>query len=77
LTTFFDVIPKLKNHTFFDVIPKLKIPSIHMKKTKTTDLKWNGGREVGLRRSATWVWGWSAAWDGWWVGDVELRWPRL
>ena len=43
--------------TFFDVIPKSKIPSIHMKKTETTDLKWIDRREVGLRRSVAWVWG--------------------
>ena len=55
--------PNKKNPTFFDVIPilwfipKSKIPSIHMKKTETTDLKWIGGREVGLRQSAMWVWG--------------------
>ena len=47
---------QIKNPTFFDVIPKSKIPSIHMKKTETTDLKWISGREVGLRRLATWVW---------------------
>ena len=56
LNTFFDVIPKSKIphslmlYPFFDVIPKSKIPSVHMKKTETTDLKWIGGREVGLRR---------------------------
>ena len=27
------------------------------KSTKRFDLKWIGGREVGLRRSAVWVWG--------------------
>ena len=53
---FFDVIPKSKIphslmlYPFFDVIPKSKIPSIHMKKIETIDLKWIGGREVGLRR---------------------------
>ena len=39
-------------YPFFDVIPKSKIQSIHYKMTETIDLKWIGGREVGLRRSA-------------------------
>ena len=63
-------------YPFFDVIPKSKIPSIHYKMIETTDLKWIDGREVALRWMAAWVWGWSVAWDGWWVSDVELRWWR-
>ena len=58
--------------TFFDVIPKSKIPSIHMKKTETTDLKWIDGREVGLRRSAACVWGrWRRGSEAdWWLGTA-------